>query len=93
MADIEGISAFLQIPASRFPDDPETAGDPKGLLLNLVKRYGTRAHKAEILPAAKVKNSIGLGYNALLTLFVRSTWDPARAASRSDSLARAMREL
>ena len=93
MADIEGISEFLQIPASRFPDNPESSADPKCLLLNLVKKYGTRAHKAELLPAAKARAAIGLGYNALLTSFVRNTWDPDRAAIRSDSLARAMRGL
>ena len=90
LADIEGISEFLNIPQSRFPVDPESSLDPKGLLINLIKRYGSRVHKAELLPAPKAKAVIGLGYNAVLSTFVRETWDPCRASTRSSSLARAM---
>lgn len=93
LADREGISNFLGIPLDKLPDDPESLPDPKQTLLNLVKRYGSRSMKSELLQHAKTKTSRGLGYNAELTRFVRDEWDPSRAASRSDSLARAMRCL
>lgn len=88
MADVEGLSEFLRIPADRFPVDPEAVLDPKRLLLNLVQKHGTRALKAELLPASKAKAGCGLGYNALFGTFARDVWDPRRASCRSDSLAR-----
>ncbi len=93
LADVEGLSVFLGIPKDRFPEHPETSLDPKQLLLNIVRRYGSRTIKTELLPARNARAGIGIGYNATLTAFVRNEWNPQRAATRSDSLARTMRRL
>jgi len=90
LADHEGLSEFLGIPEIYFPEVPEDLPDPKESLLNIVKRFGSREIKAELLAAPKARAKVGLGYNSSLTAFVREHWDPNRAASRADSLARAI---
>lgn len=93
LADREGLSNFLGIAEDRLPEIPEILDDPKRELLNLVKKFGSRALKAELLPAFNARAKVGLGYNATLSAFVRDAWNPQRAASRSESLARAMMRL
>lgn len=93
LADREGFSAFSGVASSKIPPFPETLDDPKRELLNLVSRYGRKSIKQEILPAEGAMAKVSSGYNSTLSAFVKETWDPARAATRADSLARARTRL
>lgn len=96
LADREAFADFVSAPLNKLPLNPESLEDPKQTLLGLVRRYGRRNIKNEILPAPGSKSQVGLGYNQTLSSFVMESWEPQRAAANSDSLARAharLREL
>ncbi len=96
LADREGFAKFCGAPIGKITSTPEALYDPKGELLNLVRRYGSRHLKAEILPVSGSRVPLGLGYNSTLSGFVRELWSVNRAAENADSLNRAccrLREL
>lgn len=93
LADGVGLSEFSGIPQSKIPSSPETLDDPKRELINLISRYGKKSIKQKILPAEGAMAKVSSSYNSTLSAFVKETWDPARAATRADSLARARTRL
>ncbi|HBI16023.1 MAG TPA: hypothetical protein DDY20_11005 [Desulfobulbaceae bacterium] len=93
LADRRGFADFFKVPLGKIPHDSEGIDDPKQLLLNLVRRYSNREIKAAILPERGSKAKIGLGYNQMLSRYVREKWSIERAMTTSDSLARAHRRL
>ena len=93
LADNQAFAEFFGVPGHRLPAAPETLADPKRELMTLVRRHGRRAVKQHILPDRRSTAAIGPGYSALLATFVRELWEPARAATRSESLARARMRL
>lgn len=93
LADREGFADFVGAPLNKIPVNPESLDDPKQALLGLVRRYGSREIKNEILPASRSISPVGLGYNQSLSRFVLDAWMPRRAAANSDSLARAHARL
>lgn len=70
-----------------LPPSPDALPDPKQHLLNLA-RLASRPVRLDLLGEVGAIASQGLGYNARLTEWVRSSWDPARASHRSPSLER-----
>lgn len=93
LADCEGFSRFSGIPKTKIPIKPENLADPKQTLLNLVRRYGRRNIKSDLLPAADSHAKVGFGYNAALRVFVNSLWSIESASLRADSLRRAWHKL
>lgn len=93
LADVEGFSRFSGISRAKLPLSPELLPDPKQTLLNLVRSYGNRDIKAELMPPPGSPVRIGFGYNAALIRFVHSFWSVKRAAERADSLERTYRRL
>lgn len=93
LADRDAFADFSGVPSNRLPQNPEALADPKRSLLNLVKRYGRRLVKQDILPAPDASATCGLGYNQILCGFVRNEWSPERAEVAADSLARARSRL
>ena len=76
----------------KLPTDPDTLIDPKAKLLALAKN----ASKDVRLDLVKEEGAValqGIGYNARLTDFVSSVWDPELAAGRSASLRRTRERL
>ncbi len=73
----------------RLPDQPDRLADPKAFLLNLVRK-APREVRRNILPEPGAIASKGLGYNDRLCDLVRNEWHPARGATRSPSLRRAL---
>ena len=92
LADRENIANFLMIGMRRVPVDPDKLPDAKKCLLQLAKQAPRRVRE-ELLAVRGATASQGLGYNALLSDFVRSSWNPVKAATRSDSLRRARLRL
>lgn len=76
----------------KLPPEPDHLPDPKQHLLGLAKR-APRDVRQDLVKEAGSLASQGLGYNARLTDFVKTSWSPQRAAERSPSLARARQSL
>ena len=93
LADRQGFARFSGVPLHRIPEHPESLDDPKTALLNLVRRYGKRGVKADILPQKSSTARVGLAYNQALCAFVQESWSPDRAEKLAGSLNRARRRL
>lgn len=86
LADHDAMRALIG-PKGVLPIAPDELADPKQVLLRLVKG-APKAVRDDLLKTVGSNLSPGLGYNARLTDWVGSTWNPQRAADRSPSLAR-----
>lgn len=93
LADRGAFAKFSGVPVNKVPQNPESIDDPKQILINLIRRHGRRAIKSEILPEADSAAKVGIGYNQILSRFVRDSWSPVKAAQHADSLARARKRL
>lgn len=93
LADRMGFSRYFSVPIEKMPRDPESLDDPKQVLLALIRRYGNRIVKANMLPERGTMVAIGLGYNETLMRFVQELWSVNRAAACAESLARAYHRL
>ena len=92
MADRSGFAKALGVAVNLVPTAPEALPDAKREVLKLATRSTRRAVK-EAMVRADDPTKPGSGYNLHLCNFVSSSWDPAAAAERSDSLLRAKRAL
>ena len=93
LADRKGFSNYSGIPMVKIPREPEKLIDPKQTLINLVRRYGLRNVKVDLLPPKGSYARIGIGYNAGLVEFVGSIWSVERAAAQLGSLQRELLRL
>lgn len=75
-----------------LPNAPDELPDPKQVFLGLAKGAPKQV-RGDLLKIIDGNLSPGLGYNARLTEWVTTVWDPERAAARSPSLARARLRL
>ena len=91
IADHAAWAEYIGIPAANFLREPDQLDDPKGHLLNIIRRKGTKKFHREMLPQRAAH--IGPRYNEVLCDFVESLWEPERAAIRSPSLDRALKAL
>ncbi len=92
LADRDGIARLLKVSVRQFPPDPDALPDAKRSLLQLAQR-APRAVREDLVAESGATAAQGLGYIAVLSNFVRTSWDPSRAAHRSNSLARARMRL
>ena len=72
-----------------LPPDPDALADPKQYFLRLIAKQAPRRIREDLVAEKGAIASQGIGYNAHLGEWVRTTWSPARAALRSQSLHRA----
>ena len=75
-----------------LPQTPDELADPKQSLLRLAKSAPKHIRR-DLLKTIDGNLAQGLGYNARLTAWVSSEWNPQRAAERSPSLARTRARL
>lgn len=92
LSDREGAADFFSVPIDNIPRDPGGLSDAKREVLRLARRSRTRAIRNEVVSSADI-NKRGTGYNLHLTRFARESWEVARAAGRSSSLAKALQRL
>ncbi|RTQ36871.1 DUF4276 family protein [Variovorax gossypii] len=92
LADHDAIRSLLGGRVGRLPSDPDSLPDPKQALLALAAR-APRDIRDDLVATEGALASQGLGYNARLCHMVRQNWQPARAADRSASLAKARMRL
>ena len=91
LADHTAWAKFIEIPATNFSTQPDQLDDPKGHLLNVIRRKGTKKIHREMLPQGHAH--IGPRYNEVLCNFIDNSWMPERAAVNSPSLDRAIKAL
>lgn len=92
LADREGIAKFLSVGVAKIPKAPDTLGNAKHTLLR-VAQAAPRRIRGELVAERNAIASQGLGYNDVLSKFIRNAWNPKNAASRSGSLNRARKRL
>jgi hypothetical protein len=92
IADHEGIITLFGPRVSKVAENPDLLADPKRAILHYAKK-APRDIREDILPQRNAIALTGLGYNRRLQDFVRTGWNPDRAAARSDSLRRTRQRL
>ena len=92
LADRDAFAGFMGISKANFASRPDELADAKEHLLNVIDQKCRRRWQREMLPQAPTA-SIGPLYNEKLCEFIREKWNPARAATNSPSLARAIEAL
>lgn len=92
LADREKFAEFLSVSESNISDRPDEIPDAKRAILNLAIRSKRRIIRQEVV-SSRDASKPGVGYNVHLCDFVARFWRPHKAASRSPSLARAVRRL
>jgi hypothetical protein len=93
MADHAAFAELLGIRRDRVPREPDRVPDPKQRLVALAKSSRKRRVREDIVPPRGSTAPVGPGYNPRVGEFVRTEWDPLRAAQRSPSLRRALSAL
>jgi len=92
LADHKGFAGLLELEARHLPDNPDALPDPKKALLKLAEK-APKAMRRDLIGVKNALASQGLGYNTRLGAFVKTGWNPDRAAKRSASLKRACERL
>jgi hypothetical protein len=96
LADAERLAAFLGIPVSKIPRNPDAEQNPKATLVNLARRSRRTAILKDMVPREGSGARVGPGYITRITEFViegESQWRPGVASQHSDSLSRCIRAL
>jgi hypothetical protein len=90
LADRERFAAVFKVAARALPNLPEQLEHPKAALLEAVQKSSSRdIRSAMVIRPASGTLASGPEYNALLENFAGSEWQPAAAAKRAPSLAKA----
>ncbi|MCH8887923.1 MAG: hypothetical protein IIC13_15175 [SAR324 cluster bacterium] len=92
LADHDGMSVFLGAKVGSFPENPDLLTDPKAALLTMAKK-APREIRHEMVAQKGAIAAQGVGYNAVLSQFIREKWNPERASGRSESLRRARKRI
>jgi len=93
LADRDAFARFITVATTRLPNDADSIDDPKQLIINLVRRCKDAGLRRDLVPASGSTATIGPAYNARLTQFVATEWDPSSAAPASASLRRTLSSL
>lgn len=88
LADRVALATYFGIAANNFDPNPDQLMDPKEYFLNVVEAKCRSKLLRQILPIGNA--NIGPSYNEIVCGFVRTKWDPERAAANSPSLQRAL---
>lgn len=92
LADHEAFRSLLGRRSSKLPPSPDLLPDPKNVLLDLARR-AIRDVRDDLVAENGAIARQGLGYNSRLSAWIEDAWEPARAAQRSPSLAKARLRL
>lgn len=93
LADRDNIASYLGVAASRVPIDVEALQNAKDTMVNLARRSRRRDIREDMVPRPASGRPIGPVYTSRLIEFAENVWMPQIAASRSESLYRAIRCL
>lgn len=90
MADAEPLAAFLGVARNRVPRDPETLPHPKQSMINLARLSRRRDIRQDLVPRPASGQNEGPAYTSRLIEYATDHWRPDVAATRADSLRRAI---
>lgn len=90
LADPERIADFLGVARGKVPTDPETLDDPKAAMVALARASRRREVREDMVPRDGSGRPVGPAYASRLIEFASSSWRPAVAAKRAESLRRAI---
>lgn len=93
LADATAFARFFSVSAGRLPRNPDSLLRPKTHLVNILRHSRSRAVREDIVPRDNSGAMVGPGYTSRLMAFVRTSWRPAEAGRRSDSLRRCIKRL
>ncbi|MCX7048016.1 MAG: hypothetical protein NTX50_21335 [Candidatus Sumerlaeota bacterium] len=93
LAHRQAFAAFASIDVNKIPEDTDSIQDPKGFLIDLVRKSQNRELKAGVVPRKNSTARVGPLYNDRLCRFVQDIWEANAARKHSPSLNRAMQEL
>ena len=91
LADHEAVRQLIGN-KGKLPSKPDDLPDPKRHLLDLAK-LAPRSIRQDLVKEMGTVTRQGMGYNARLTLWVKTVWNPERASERSPSLQRTRARL
>jgi hypothetical protein len=94
LSDRERIAAYLSVPLSQVPYDPESLDNAKLAMVNLARQSRRREIRADMVPAQGIRRVEGNAYVARLIEFVmvaEARWRPDVAAQSSESLRRCLK--
>ena len=86
LADRANLAAFLGVPVSRMPENPDAIRDPKLTLMRAARGSSRPTVRRLIPPQPGYRSREGPGYTSEMQRFALNTWDIAAACARSDSL-------
>lgn len=92
LADHHGMRELLGRGGNNIAPNPDGIQNPKEYLLERAKRAPSEI-KNDLVRARGSAAVQGLGYNARLSEFVRTTWSLEQASQRSESLVKAVERL
>jgi len=93
MADRSAFADWLRIDAHLLSRSIEKVADPKSELIRLAEKSPDAKLRRRLCPATGTSARQGPLFNATVTEFARTTWDPKRASKNTQSLARAILAL
>lgn len=90
MGDVETLAQFLRVSRATIPADPESIDNPKREIVNIARRSRLGGIRADLVPREGSGRTVGPAYTSRIIEYVETGWRPDVAASRSDSLRRAI---
>ena len=93
LADRQAFANFLGIKITSVPADVEALPNPKESLIQLARTTRRKQLRDDICPPRHSTSKIGPNYNARLSSFVSTSWDPNSARLNSRSLDRTINRL
>lgn len=90
IADSDNFAEYLGVHKSRLQIDPESIEDPKRFIVNLAAGSRKREIRRALRSDGSGGISYGSGFNSTMIEFVQAKWDFDSAASKSESLFRAL---
>jgi hypothetical protein len=93
LADAARLARFLRVRRSRVPADPDGLPHSKIALVDLARHSSSRTIREEMVPRPGSGRPTGPGYVGRMIEFIESHWEPADAATNSDSLQRCLNRL
>ncbi|HTZ20321.1 MAG TPA: hypothetical protein VMC06_05520, partial [Opitutaceae bacterium] len=93
LADMAQIACFFAIPEGKLPRQPDAEAHPKKSLVRLVQLYSPDSIRRDVVPLPGHSGLTGPLYEERLAEFVRTRWEPIKAAKKSPSLKRSLRAI
>jgi hypothetical protein len=90
MADAAPLGAFIGVAPTSFPVDPDAEPHPKRALVNAARRSRHPAVVKDMVPREGAGRTVGPAYASRIMEFASYHWRPDVAATRSESLQRAI---